>query len=195
MISCKPVDTPISASKAIILPDPLFYNATCFRQIVGTFQYLAFMRLDICFVFIRVYQFMHASTYSHWAAIKRILCSLKGFSTHNLHITHSPSFSHSFALHGFTNTDWQVVSTSGYLVLFGQTSILWKSGKQRTVARFSTKAEYKALVNGTAEVIWLQYLLTYFQILSISAPIIWCDNLGATYLSVNPVFSCSHKTY
>jgi hypothetical protein len=101
MISYKPVDTPISASKAIILPDPLFYNATCFRQIVGALQYLAFMRLDICFVFNRVYQFMHASIYSHWAAIKRILCSLKGSSTHDLHITRSLSF----ALHDFTNTD------------------------------------------------------------------------------------------
>jgi hypothetical protein len=89
----------------------------------------------------------------------------------------------------------QVVSTSSYLVLFGQTSILWKSGKQRTVARSSIEAEYKALVDSTVEVIWLQYLLTYFQILSISAPIIWCDNLGATFLSMNPVFSCSHKTY
>jgi len=30
MLSCKPVDTPISTSKAIILPDPLFSDATCF---------------------------------------------------------------------------------------------------------------------------------------------------------------------
>jgi hypothetical protein len=41
----------------------------------------------------------------------------------------------------------------GYLVFFGQTPISWKSGKQRTVARSSTEAEYKALADGTAEVI------------------------------------------
>ena len=35
MLSCKPVDTPISTSKATILPDPLFSDATRFRQIVG----------------------------------------------------------------------------------------------------------------------------------------------------------------
>jgi hypothetical protein len=35
MLSCKPIDTPISTSKATILPDPLFSDATCFRQIMG----------------------------------------------------------------------------------------------------------------------------------------------------------------
>jgi hypothetical protein len=82
-------------------------------------------------------------------------------------------------------------STGGYLVFFNQTPISWKSGKQRTVARSSTEAEYKALVDGTAEVIWLQYLLTDLQVPSVSAPTIWCDHLGATYLSANPIFHAS----
>jgi len=78
-------------------------------------------------------------------------------------------------------------------VFFGQTLISWKSGKQRTVTRSSAEAEYKALTDGTAEVIWLQYLLIDLQIPSISSPIIWCDNLGATYLSANPVFHARTK--
>jgi histone deacetylase 1/2 len=189
MVSCKPVDTPISTSKATILPDPLFSDATHFRQIMGALQYLTFTHPDICFAVNKVCQFMHAPTDSHWAAVKRILRYLRGTASHGLHITRS-SF---FALHGFTDADWagsveDRKSTGGYLVFFGQTPISWKSGKQRTVARSSTKAEYKALADGTAEVIWLQYLLTDLQIPSTSAPIIWCDNLGATYLSANPVF-------
>jgi len=78
-------------------------------------------------------------------------------------------------------------------VFFGQTPISWKSGKQRTVARSSTEAEYKALADDIAEVIWLQYLLTDLQIPSASAPMIWCDNLGTTYLSVNLVFHARTK--
>jgi len=49
------------------------------------------------------------------------------------------------------------------------------------------------LVDGTAEVIWLQYLLRDLQILSNFAPTIWCDNLGATYLSANPIFHARTK--
>jgi hypothetical protein len=55
------------------------------------------------------------------------------------------------------------------------------------------RQEYKALAGGTAEVIWLQYLLRDLQILSNSALTIWCDNLGATYLSANPIFHARTK--
>jgi hypothetical protein len=43
----------------------------------------------------------------------------------------------------------------GYLVFFFfyRTLISWKLGMQRTVAHFSTEAEYKTLANGTTEVI------------------------------------------
>ena len=50
------------------------------------------------------------------------------------------------------------------------------------------EAGYKGLIDGTAEIIWLQYLLIVLQILSVSAPIIQSDNLGATYIFVNPNF-------
>ena len=132
---------------------------------------------------------MHAPTYSHWATVKCILCCLQGTTSYGLHITHNSSF----ALHDFMDVDWvgsidDHKSTDGYLVFFGYTSISWKSSKQCTIARSSTKAEYKALANGTTEVIWLQYLLADLQIIFASAPTIWCDNLGVTYLSAIPIF-------
>jgi hypothetical protein len=156
MLSCKPVDTLISTSKATILPDPLFFDATRFRQIVGALQYLTFTHPDICFAVNKVCQFMHAPTDSHWAAVKCILRYLRGTTSHGLHITRS----FSFALHGFTDADSagsveDKKSMGGYLVFFGQTLISWKSDKQRKVARSSTEAKYKALADGTAEVIWL----------------------------------------
>jgi histone deacetylase 1/2 len=194
MTSCKPVDTPNSTSKVTILLDPLFFDPTRFRQIMSALQYLTFMRPDICFAVNRVCQILHAPTDSHWGAVKHILRYLGGTTTYGLHITRSSSF----ALHGFTDADWagstdDRKSTGGYLVFFGQTPISWKSSKQRIVARSSTEAEYKALDDGTAEVIWLQYLLRDLQILSTSAPTLWCDNLDTTYLFANHIFHARTK--
>jgi len=161
---------------------------------MGALQYLTFTCPDICFAVNRVFQFMHAPTDSHWAAVKHILRYLKGTTSYDFHITRGSSF----ALHGFTDVDWASSiddrkSTGGYLVFFGQTPISWKSSKQHIVARSSNEAEYKALADGTAEVVRLQYLLTNLQGPSDSAPIIWCDNLGATYLSANPIFHARTK--
>jgi hypothetical protein len=101
MTSCKHVDTPVSHSKVTILPDNPFPGPTWFCQIMGALQYLTFANPDICFTINRVCQFMHASTDSHWAAVKRILHYLKGTTSYGFHINRGSSF----ALHGFTDAD------------------------------------------------------------------------------------------
>ena len=194
MTSCKPVDTPASVSKLDLQSTELFSDATRFRQVVGALQYLTFTRPDICYAVNKVCQFMHAPTEGHWAVVKRILRYLKGTSSFGLHLTRDTTLS----LHGFTDADWagsidDRKSTGGYMVFLGSTPISWKSGKQRTVARSSTEAEYKALADGTAEVLWLRYLLSDLCLSPSSATTIWCDNLGATYLSANPIFYARTK--
>jgi len=121
---------------------------------------------------------MHTPTKSHWAAVKRILRYFKGMSSYGIHLTRGSSLS----LHGFTDAvragsvdDRK--STRGYIVFLSTTLVSWKSGKQCTVAYSSTEAKYKALVDGTAEVLWLHYLLTDLcfplVLLLLSSTIIW----------------------
>jgi hypothetical protein len=88
----------------------------------------------------------------------------------------------------FSDVDWagclkDMCSTSGFAIFVGPDLVSWSVRKQATVSRSSTLAEYKALANATAELIWVDALLTELGVRLQENPCLWCDNLGATYLS------------
>jgi hypothetical protein len=93
-------------------------------------------------------------------AVKRILRYLK--QSTNLGLKISPSSS--LRVSAFSDADWAGCSddrrsTGGFAVFFGANLVSWSARKQATVSRSSTEAEYKALANATAEVMWIQTLL------------------------------------
>ena len=190
MTDAKPVSTPMQTTPKLTLGSgaPL-QDGSQYRSLVRSFQYLAFTRPDISYAVNRLSQFMHKPTVDHWQAAKCVLRYLAGTSSHGIFI-HKNS---SFLLHAFSDADWagdtdDFVSTNGYIIYLGKNPVCWSSKKQTGVARSSTEAEYRAVANTASEVTWLCSLLSELHLQLSVPPVIYCDNIGATYLCANPIF-------
>jgi histone deacetylase 1/2 len=197
MIKCQPATTPMTVTDPLsistgvpLLPD----DATRYRSVVGGLQYLTVTCPDLSYAVNRVCQFLHEPRDVHWAAVKRILRYVKFTGDHGLRVSPSSSI----LLSAFSDADWagdsdDRRSTGGHAIFFGGNLIAWSARKQSTVSRSSTESEYKALANATAELIWVQSVLQELGVKQDRSPVLCCDNLGATYLSSNPVFHARTK--
>jgi hypothetical protein len=197
MVGCKSVSTPMTASEKLLVNDGKLLgakDATQYRSIVGALQYLTLTHPDLSFAVNRVCQFLHSPTKTHWEGVKRILRYVKGTLSYRLKFVKSSSL----VLSGFSDADSAGCpndrrSTGGFAVFLSSNLISWSSRKQVTVSRSSTEYGYKALTDVIAELMWLQVLLKELRISLPSTARLWCDNLGATYLSASPVFHARMK--
>ncbi|GKV19435.1 hypothetical protein SLEP1_g29696 [Rubroshorea leprosula] len=78
-------------------------------------------------------------------------------------------------------------SISGYCLFLGNSLISWSSKKQNTVTRSSAEAEYRAIANAVAKVLWVRQLLSELHVFLHSPLMVYCDNISAIYLSLNLV--------
>uniref|UniRef100_A0A2N9FEC2 Reverse transcriptase Ty1/copia-type domain-containing protein n=1 Tax=Fagus sylvatica TaxID=28930 RepID=A0A2N9FEC2_FAGSY len=110
-------------------------DATNYRNIVGTLQYLTLTRPDLT----------HAGTLDYGLQLlSHSSLTLYGFSDANWA--------------GCPNTRR---STTRYCIYLGANCISWASKKQATVSRSSVEAEYRAMASAAAELTWLTFLLLF----------------------------------
>lgn len=163
---------------------------------MGALQYLTFTRPDITYAVNQVCQFMHDPRDVHLKAAKRILRYVKGtLSDGLLFVTKKEKP----GLVAFSDADWggdpdTRRSTSGFCVFFAGSLVSWSSKKQRKVSRSRTEAEYRAMLDAAAEIIWYKHLLSELNI-EINDAYLSCDNQSAIKLALNPVFHARSKHF
>jgi hypothetical protein len=76
-------------------------------------------------------------------------------------------------------------SVSGYSIFLNGAVILWKSKLQKPLALSSAEAEYYAMCEAAKDVKYISMVLRYFGI-EVEFPItMYCDNVGAIFMTEN----------
>ena len=131
-----------------------------YQRLVGKFIYLSHTRLDIAYAVSVVSQFMHNPSKDHMGVVIRILWYLKS----------SPGKGLMFSKNAHLNIEWytdadrarnilDIKSTSGYFTFVRGNLVTWRSKKQKVVALSNAEAEFRGMVKGLCELLWLRSLL------------------------------------
>lgn len=137
---------------------------------------------------------MHSKTFCHWQAVKSILRYLNGNKHYYLHF----KATNAKGLHAFSDFGWNSDlddgrSQYGYAIFHGTNLISWTSHKQMVVARSSIEVEYRSLAYTTAELLCFKQLVADLQVPITPPPLLLCDNVGAIFMTKNPVISTPSK--
>ena len=190
MTECNPLSTPMEQNlKLTSIEGKEFEDATKYRQLVGSLNYLTTTRPDISFVVGILSRFMQKPCEGHWSAAKRVLRYLKGTQDLGIKYTQVDDFN----LIGYSDSDFDGdketgVSTSGYAMSLGSGAVFWRSRKQSVPADSTTEAEYMAAAEATEEIVWLKKILEDLQVKQVQSTPLMIDNTSAIKLAKNPKF-------
>ncbi|XP_075492490.1 uncharacterized protein LOC142530542 [Primulina tabacum] len=103
----------------------------------------------------------------------------------------------SLNLVGYSDADYagckvDTKSTSGSCQFLGERLISWLSKKQTSITTSITEAEYLAVGNCCAQMLWIQRQLKDYGIPAIESPI-FCDNTSAIAITYNPAMHSRTK--
>ena len=162
----RPKKVPISQGvvfKAEDIPDsPDPRKQKQYRSFVAKHQFAAtWIRFDISFVVSQLARFCASAGEAQWAALHHLMEYLAAH----------PSFKIKYRigmklvdlLFGYADADWgnssSRRSTSGMIMLYNKSPIMWKSKMQKTTALSTAEAEYYSASTAGCEVLYLRDLL------------------------------------
>lgn len=164
-------------------------NATQYRRLIGRLLYLTVTRPDIVYSVNQLSQFLSNPHQSHFDAAIRILRYLKMTPGQGLFLPANGSLN----LEAYCDADWGGCaftrrSKTGYFITLGGAPVSWRTKKQSVVSRSSAEAEYRAMATTVSDIVWIRWLLTYFEVSHSGPTPLFCDNQAALHIAANPVF-------
>uniref|UniRef100_A0A5B6Z3F8 Reverse transcriptase Ty1/copia-type domain-containing protein n=1 Tax=Davidia involucrata TaxID=16924 RepID=A0A5B6Z3F8_DAVIN len=189
MLGCRPASTPMDPNlKLTVESGELLSDPSGYQRLVGRLIYLTNTRPDLTFAVSVVSQFMHALRTSHLDAVYHILRYLKsspGLGLFYVSETQSGVSCYTDADYAGSKTDRR--STSGFCTFLGDHLLSWKSKKQAVVSRSSAETEYRAMAQGTCELLWLRSLFSELGFPVKNSSELFCDNKSAIILASDSV--------
>ncbi len=169
-----------------------------YSSLVGELMWIASnVRPDILFATQILSSYLIKPNEIHITAVKRILRYLLEtkelglvFQDHSEKIPRPTGYSDS----DFASDPKDRKSFTGYAFLVNGAAVSWKCRKQTVVALSTQEAEYLALSHAAREAIWFRHIYQETNRPFDDMPIhLYCDNLGATKMSKDPIFRSKTK--
>ena len=189
LLECKPVDIPIVQNHKLgEYVDQVPAYKQRYQWLVGKLIYLSHTRPDIGYAVSVVSQFMHCLSEDHMDSVMRILRYLKSSLGKGLMFSKNGHLN----VVGYTDAHWvgnitDRKSTSGYFTFVGGNLVTWRSKKQKVITLSSAEAEFRGMVKGICELLWLKKLLVEIGVALSYEMNLFCDNKAAIAISHNPI--------
>jgi hypothetical protein len=203
MLTCSGQSTPIDNSVPLskeMCPDTFeekrLMEKHPYREAIGSLMYLAVStRPDLAKAISNVSKYLDNPGELHWRAVKRILRYVK----HTKHLKlilggkDIPLVLNCYADADLGGDLDKRRSTSGYIVMLGNSPIIWKSRLQTSTARSTTEAEYLSVSDLTGEILYFLPMLGEMDIPATGPVVVKEDNQGCIAISNNPTLNSRSK--
>ncbi|CAM9626060.1 unnamed protein product, partial [Heterosigma akashiwo] len=156
------VRTPMDPT-ADLTPTPGFKSSlpdsNRYRSMVGTLAWVAnWTRPELAFAVHKLQRYQCNPEPKHFEAAQRAFRYLKGTQSERLRLGGD------LVLRAYTDADFcqdriNGKSVTGYVIMLGDSPIVWASRLQTAVTTSTVEAEYLALRSGLKDIMWLRHLL------------------------------------
>ncbi|CAM9798146.1 unnamed protein product, partial [Heterosigma akashiwo] len=127
---------------------------------VGTLAWLAnWTRPELTFAVDKLQRFQSNPEPKHFEAAQRVFRCLKG-----THQSEKLRLGGDLILRAYTDSDFcqdrqKGKSVTGYVIMLGDSPVVWASNLQTAVSTSTMEADYLALRSAVKDIMWIRYLL------------------------------------